>query len=138
MSKIYSYDKWEETFKPIKNHFRNNDDIAFETYGDEVEFVQKADIKNIWTEVQGDEGFYIVAGYHWVNRLQYFITEKPWEDEYTEVPTGCSNMCECYETTEDEDYDPDCELCDEGSIDIPCETLEDLKAIYGEEAEIIA
>lgn len=137
MSKFYTYEKWAETFKPITNHLRKYEDNAFETYGEEVEFVQKADNKYIWTEVQGDEGLYITAGYSFVNRLQYYITENPWEDEYTEVPTYCYRQCDCMEESEDGDYNPECKECDEGNIDIPSDTREDLIAIYGEEAEII-
>ena len=138
MSKFYTYDSWVETFKPIKNHLRKHEDIAFETYGEEVEFVQKADNKYIWTEVDGDSGTYIVAGYHFVNRFQYFITEKPWEDELTEVPTWVYRDCDCLE---ENDYDPKptCPECGgEGIIDVACDTVENLKDIYGEEAPIVS
>jgi len=143
MSKFYTYDAWVDTFKPIKNKIVKYDQLHFETYGEEVEFVQKADNKYIWTEVDGDAGTYIVAGYHWVNRIHYYITENPWTDEYTEIPTWCYRQCDC---TEDEQYEemgfnPDCteDGCEEGTIDIPCDTVEDLKQIYGEDnADIIA
>lgn len=140
MSKFYTYSSWVDTFKPIKNSFRKYDDIAFETYGDEVEFVQKADNKYIWTEVDGDSGTYIVSGYHYVNRIQYFITENPWEDEYTEVPTWVYRMCDCTEDEryEDEGYNPDCEECEEGNIDIECDTVEALIQIYGQETDIVS
>lgn len=140
MSKFYTYDSWVDTFKPIKNSLRKYDDIAFETYGEEVEFVQKADNKYIWTEVDGDSGTYIVAGYHFVNRIQYYITTNPWEDEYTEVPTWCYRQCDCTEDEafEDDGYNPDCDECEEGTIDIPCDTVLHLKDIYGEDAEIVS
>jgi hypothetical protein len=133
MSKFYTYDAWVDTFKPIKNHLTKHGELHFETYGEEVEFVQKADNKYIWTEVDGDEGTYIMAGYHWVNRIHYYITENPWEDDYTEVPTWCYRICDCAEESEDGDYNPDCTECDEGTIDIACDTVEDLKQIYGED-----
>ena len=140
MSKFYTYGSWSDTFKPIKNSFVKYDSITFETYGEEVEFVQKADNKYIWTEVDGDSGTYIVAGYHWVNRIHYYITEKPWEDEYTEVPTWVYRSCDCAddEQYEEEGYNPDCPDCDEGMIDIPVDTVEDLKQLYGEDAEIVS
>ena len=140
MSKFMTYDYWVDNFKPIKNHLVKYDSITFETYGEEVEFVQKADNKYIWTEVDGDSGTYIVAGYHWVNRIHYYITEKPWEDEYTEVPTWCYRSCDCMddEQYEDDGYNPDCPDCDEGMIDIPVDTVEDLKQLYGEDAEIVS
>jgi hypothetical protein len=134
-----TYDYWTNNFKPIKNNLVKYDSITFETYGEEAEFVQKADNKYIWTEVDGDSGTYIVAGYHWVNRIHYYITEKPWDDEWTEVPTWCYRQCDCCDLEEFEDngYNPDCDECDEGMIDIPCDTVEDLKQIYGEDAPIV-
>ena len=139
MSKFMTYDYWDTTFKPIKNNLTNGEDIHFETYGDEYDFVKAQDPKYVWTEVDGDSGTYIVAGHHWVNRIHYYITENPWEDEYTEIPTWCYRQCDCAEENEDGDYNPDCPECDEGMIDIPTDSVEDLKAIYGEDnADIVA
>jgi len=133
MSKFYTYSAWVDTFKPITNSIRNNGDTAFETYGDEFDFVSKADNKYIWTEVDGEGGCYITSGYHFVNRIQYYITEKPWEDEYTEVPTWVYRDCDCRTEETDWEYDPNCTECDEGMIDIDCDTVEALKTIYGED-----
>jgi hypothetical protein len=145
MSKFYTYSSWEETFKPINNKFKNDlDFFAFETYGEEQEFIRNYDPKFIWTEVDGDSGTYIVAGYHYVNRIQYYITTNPWEDEYTEVPSWVYRQCDCVDEetdgvlTWDGDPNPDCTECDEGMIDIPIDTIEDLKAIYGEDAPIVS
>jgi len=133
-----TYDYWDKTFKPIKNKITNGKDIHFETYGEEVEFVKTQDPKHIWTEVDGDSGTYIMAGWHWVNRIHYYITENPWDDEYTEVPSWVYRNCDCAEESEDGDYDPDCNECDEGTIDIDCDTVEALKVIYGEDAPIVS
>jgi hypothetical protein len=139
MSKFYTYEAWDKTFKPIKNKITNGEDIHFETYGEEYEFVKAQDPKTIWTEVDGDSGTYIVAGWHFVNRIHYYITENPWEDEYTEVPTWCYRRCDCTEEDGFEDGNPDCTECEYGDIDIPIDTVEDLKAIYGEDnADIVA
>ena len=144
MSKFMTYDYWETNFKPIKNKiskYADDDLIHFETYGEEVEFVKAQyaiNPKTIWTEVDGDEGSYIVAGYHFVNRIHYYITENPWTDEYTEVPTWMERQCDCQEDAEEGVY---CDECQEreGYIEIPCDTVEDLKQIYGEDnADIIA
>jgi hypothetical protein len=140
MSKFYTYSHWEETFKPIKNSLRKYDDIAFETYGEEVEFVKTQDPNHIWTEVDGDSGTYIVAGWHFVNRIQYYITTNPWTDEMTEVPTWVYRQCECAEDEAfaDDGYNPDCAECDEGMIDIDCDSVVALKDIYGEDAPIVS
>lgn len=141
MSKFYTYSAWEETFKPIYNKLTNDDEnelLTFETYGDELEFINAQANEHVWTEVDGDAGTYIVAGKHFVNRIHYYVTEVPWTDEYTEVPTWCYRRCDCTDDIEFEDYgyDPNCAECEEGDIDIPVDTVLDLKQIYGEDADI--
>ena len=137
MSKFMTYNYWDTNFKPIKNKITNGEDIHFETYGKEQEFVRNTDPKFIWTEVDGEGGTYIVAGYHYVNRIHYYITENPWEDEYTEIPTWVYRSCDCTEEEGFEDGNPDCEECEDGIIDIDCGTVVALKDIYGEKAEIV-
>lgn len=137
MSKFYTYSSWAETFKPIKNTITNGADIHFETFGAEYDFVKEQDPNHIWTEVDGDEGTYIVAGLSWVNRIHYYITENPWQDDYTEVPTWVYRLCDCADESEDGDYNPDCEECDEGMVDIDCDTVVALKNIYGQDNENI-
>jgi len=119
---ILGWSAWADKYKPITNKFsKQPDDIIFETYGEEVEFVRNYDPKYVWTNVQGDECDLIVAGYAYVNRLSYYITEIPWENEEDYVLISVENECECY--SDDEDVlverndnwgDPDCEKC-EGS-----------------------
>jgi hypothetical protein len=141
MSKFYTYEAWEQTFKPIKNKISKYPDeslIHFETYGEEYDYVKGIHPNFVWTEVDGDEGTYIVAGHHWVNRIHYYITENPWDDEYTEIPTWCYRRCDCTDEDGFEDGNPDCPECEDGDIDIPVDTVEHLKAIYGEEAPIVA
>lgn len=80
------YDEWLKTYKPIYNHIESNasfqdetgQGIMFETYGDEVAFVKQQDPACIWTYGDGDDGgSYIWNGWHFVNRIGYFITEVP-------------------------------------------------------------
>jgi hypothetical protein len=119
---ILGYSAWADKYKPIANKFsKQPDDIIFETYGEEVEFVRNYDPKYVWTNVQGDECDLIVAGYAYVNRLSYYITEIPWENEEDYVLISVENECECYSDEEDvlikrnDNWgDPDCEKC-EGS-----------------------
>ena len=111
------WDKWEDKFKPIHNHFSNDpDQNMFETYGEEVDYVTKADNKYVWTWIQGDMSDLIVAGYHYVNRLGYYITEVPWDDEYDYALLSVEVECECYdEDREDNDGEfgaKDCPECD--------------------------
>ena len=83
-------DAWEEKYRPIKNHLNDDgfwENDKFETYGAELEFVRAQDPRCIWTLVEGDDGnLYIVDGYHLVNRLNYFVTEVPFEGEFLTVP----------------------------------------------------
>ena len=80
-----SVDEWSDLYLPIVNHLDANasfDDgnggIMFETYGEEVEYVFAQPSAVVWTYVDGDDGTYILAGRHYVNRIGYFITEYPW------------------------------------------------------------
>jgi hypothetical protein len=116
---ILGWDAWAEKYKPIKNKFSKHDETMFETYGDEVEFVQAQDPRYVWTNVQGDMSDIIVAGYAYVNRLCYYITEIPWEDEDEYVLISVEVECECYSEDEDvmesrggESGDPDCTICE--------------------------
>ena len=96
------WDKWAEKFKPVHNHFHSdNDEYMYETFGAEVEFIINYNGRHIWTWIQGDESDLIVAGYHYVNRLGYYITEFPWQDEYDYALLSVEVECECY--SEDED-----------------------------------
>lgn len=87
------FEKWMEEYKPIPNHLSNDnpsDDgssLYFETYGEDIEYVKsKVDVHNVWTWVDGDGGSYVIAGFQWVNRIGFFVTEKPWENESLVVP----------------------------------------------------
>ena len=56
----------------------------YETYGEEADIVWKQDPKNVWTLIDGeDNDLWIIQGRCFVNRLGYFITEKPWNDDVT-------------------------------------------------------
>lgn len=91
-------DAWEAKYQPIKNHFSKPQgkfadefvEDKFETYGEELEFVRQihaTEPKRVWTLVEGDSGdLWITNGYHFVNRLNYFITKNPCELEYEEAP----------------------------------------------------
>jgi len=102
-------EEWEATYKPIPNNIETNasfDGLMFETYGPEYEFVKKAHPNHIWTYGDGDDGgSYIWAGWSFVNRLGYFITEVPFP-ENTDIQIKVSSYwyyCEgCGEEMEDD------------------------------------
>lgn len=95
-----NYEQWYDTYKPKINHLDTHEQPTFETYGIELGYVLGvADIEpdRVWTLVEGDDGLYIVNGYHLVNRLNYFITEVPFTGDFLEV------LDTKYEEFEDED-----------------------------------
>ena len=111
------WSKWEEKFKPIKNHFRDqqHQEIIFETYGEEWEFIKAQDPRHVWTNIQGDMSDLVVAGVAYVNRLHYYVTEVPWENEDDYVLVSVEEECACYneEGYEDGEYGKsDCDECE--------------------------
>lgn len=83
-----SLDLWIDTFQPTKNTLNPPDDeraldgTMFETFGPELAHVQavaKANPNCVWTllEASDNGNWYIGHGMHVVNRVGYFITEKP-------------------------------------------------------------
>lgn len=120
MQEIQGWNEFESKYKPIKNHFsKDPDEVMFETYGEELEFVKAQDPRYIWTYLQGDMSDLVVAGYHFVNRIGYHISEVPWENEDDYVLLSVQVECECYSEDEDVmetrnyDYgDPSCTKCE--------------------------
>ena len=112
---LQGWNAFEEKYKPIKNHFSEHAELMFETYGEEVEYVKTIDNNRIWTYIDGDMCSLIVAGWHFVDRLGYYITEVPWTDENEYVVLSEEVECECYKEDgyENGEYgSPDCKLCE--------------------------
>ena len=135
-------EQWFDTFKPIPNHIDDNASFQteegvgymFETYDDELRFVQSQEPNRIWTYCDGDNGgTYIFQGMRIVNRIGYFVTAVPFDGSkdyqiqiVDEDIYECSN---CGEMWEDEaaalHYDKfeDLEKC------AGCATVEELKEL---------
>ncbi len=72
-------------FQPVKNHLKesasfdwgNGYGTMFETYGDEHDYVVAQPQNTIWTLCSGEDGDYITSGYHFADRLGYFISQHP-------------------------------------------------------------
>jgi hypothetical protein len=107
-------DEWYETYKPIKNHIDPDgaswNGEMFETYGEELEFVNSQPDENIWTWVEVEGGTYLVSGYHFVNRMGYIICSVPWTEEAMEITIDePEESCdECGESLEEENCE--CEM----------------------------
>ena len=64
-----------ETTESRHNHM-------LETYGKDLDKAKLTDPNHIWTIVDGDNGLnYICPGFHFVNRVGYLQTLKPWKSE---------------------------------------------------------
>lgn len=111
MFEILGWDAWAEKYKPIKNTIKPSNELMFETYGEELEYIQSLDERFVWTSVQGDMSDLIVAGYAYVNRLSYYVTEIPWDDENQYVLISVEKECECYNYDTDEGNE-DCKVCE--------------------------
>jgi hypothetical protein len=130
-----TYTEFVDTYKPILNKitkYPSDTQIAFETFGEELDFVRSHDEKAIWTEVDGDGGVYIISGFHYVNRIQYYVCEVPNAlPIYQEAVVELSRECECNYEGEGK---PDCQECEgSGYISIYPDTREELIEIYGED-----
>ena len=124
------YDEWFDTYKPIINSITGDEQYQFETYGDELAFVLAQPDNTIWTEMDGNEGVSIVSGYHLVNRIQYYVTKKPWDD-LIEIPVSIDKECDCM--SEGEGI-IDCDECrGNGYTTIWIDTREEMEEIYGTE-----
>ena len=101
--KVITEDEFYEVYKPIKNHLDNNasfDGFLYETFGEEIEYCFKLSKleKRVWTIIEcndedeeieeDDDGMpsclYAVSGFHYVNRIGFMVTEKPYTKD-TEV-----------------------------------------------------
>ena len=83
-----------EKYKPVKNHLNENapyDGCMLETYGEEYKYVESISVnpkisEKVWTICEEDGATFILAGWHFVNRLGYIITETPFsnkEEQFT-------------------------------------------------------
>lgn len=90
---MLTLEQWEAKYRPIINTINDNasfqdedgNGILFETYGAEYDKVVATTPEKVWTYVDGDDGTYVVAGWCFVNRIGYFITEEPWETMDIEI-----------------------------------------------------
>ena len=88
-------DDFVRVYQPIFNHLDPSASFdwgegcgtLFETCGDELSFVRSQAPETIWTLLSFDGYETIASGYHFTNRLGYFICKTPVERGLTvEVP----------------------------------------------------
>jgi hypothetical protein len=84
-NKIITFDDWLDQYKPIQNHINPNEEERFETYGEDLEFIRTQPVDRVWTLVCSGNDGYIIPGLHIVNRLNYYVTEVPHNNDNVEV-----------------------------------------------------
>jgi hypothetical protein len=112
-----TFEEADEQFKFMVNNYDDNasfEGLMFETYGDEVEYVKSKPENRIWMYGQGDDGgLYIWSGWGFVNRIGYFISEKPFPDNtIIQIMVGEPDLtCDfCGDILDEElEHDPQCE-----------------------------
>lgn len=82
VSTVLHEDAFHEYFKPRMHLSMEREcwgGFGLETYGKDLEKVRRHDPNFVWTVVDGDTGRnqWIVAGFHYVNRICYIITAIP-------------------------------------------------------------
>lgn len=110
-----TYDHWLKTYKPIPNPRPNGMNYvnalgdetygSFDSYNDEdKEILSAIPANRVWTLTNEDNHDYLLNGVHWINRMEYYICEIPFEDDLEVcIDLGC-----CCDNDENE-YCEDCE-----------------------------
>lgn len=70
---------WSDNYRPIIN--TGNGTFLFEEFGEDLDFLNRMAKQNrVWTWVQENGMTAIINGFHYLNRLGYYVTEVPWEN----------------------------------------------------------
>ena len=81
-----NFEEWEGIYKPIPNHIdkqgtyyadENGVNYSFETFGEELKYINKQDERYIWTLCEEDGVEFIQNGKWLINRLAYLVCKNP-------------------------------------------------------------
>jgi len=77
-------DAFDKRFKPLENVEQGQGIYQFDAYDEKdrgfLQFMANSYPSHIWTRIDGDDGcVYAINGWHIVNRIDYLITEVPWQ-----------------------------------------------------------
>ena len=75
------YDVWMTKFEPTLD--KDGSPIMYETYGEDMAYITSvADSTHnlLWTLLDSDGKLYLSPGFHYVNRLNYFVCKNTWKD----------------------------------------------------------
>jgi hypothetical protein len=76
-----SDDDWMKEFDPVLNA----DGSLFEISQNAENFRELVEAQRVWTMLDCDGSLYLSPGVHWVNRMGYHVTNKPWTNETVDV-----------------------------------------------------
>lgn len=84
-----SYEQWSTRYAPETNftspHASFNG-CLYETYGDDLTYVERCPATRVWTLIDADGTHVIVPGRHIINRIGYFVTRRAFG--LTSAPVG--------------------------------------------------
>ena len=81
-----SFEEWEEKYTALKNPKADEDDeglsaVMFDYVDDEYQTVRGHDPKKIWTVRESEFGLILTAGFGWVDRFGYILSEEQFSEE---------------------------------------------------------
>jgi len=81
-----SFEEWEEKYTALKNPKADEDDeglsaVMFDYVDDEYQTVRGHDPKKIWTVRESPYGLILTAGFGWVDRIGYILSEQAFTEE---------------------------------------------------------
>jgi hypothetical protein len=71
-----SYENWADTYKPLTDKYGYVIDFMDDKHKRKLEKARKEN--KVWTYTDGDSTSFIQQGQRFVNRIAYYITEKPY------------------------------------------------------------
>jgi len=84
-----TFNEFLETYTLVDNFYASDrpfEGKMFETFGKELDFVKsKINSNQVWTIIDSDGEWYVLPGFHIVNRLGYFVTEQVYNEELIEI-----------------------------------------------------
>lgn len=81
-----SFEEWEEKYTALKNPKADEDNeglsaVMFDYVDDEYQTVRGHDPKKIWTVRESPYGLILTAGFGWVDRFGYILSEEQFSEE---------------------------------------------------------
>jgi hypothetical protein len=70
-----TYEEWEAKYKPITD--ADGSPRLYETYGDDYDEILDVENEYLWTWIDGGDYSVISNGFHYVNRMGYYICTVP-------------------------------------------------------------